>query len=103
MSGKSTLLLSLVTQDMNAGHGVVVVDPKGDLITEVLDRVPPGRISDVVVLDPSDEVGTVGLNPLARAGENGELVVEELTSLFRQLYRACSGVRGPTTSCGRRC
>ena len=45
------------------------------------------------MLDPSDEVGTVGLNPLARAGENGELVVEELTSLFRQLYRAFWGPR----------
>jgi hypothetical protein len=91
--GKSTLLLSLITQDMHAGHGVVVVDPKGDLIADVLDRVPPGRVGDVVVLDPSDESCSVGLNPLARAAEAGELVVEELTSLFRQLYRAFWGPR----------
>jgi Helicase HerA, central domain len=91
--GKSTLLLSLITQDMRAGFGVVVIDPKGDLVSELLDRVPPGRTSDVVVLDPSDPVSAVGLNPLAHAGENGELVVEELTSLFRQLYRAFWGPR----------
>jgi hypothetical protein len=91
--GKSTLLLSLITQDVRAGYGVVVIDPKGDLVSEVLDRVPLGRTSDVVVLDPNDPVAAVGLNPLAHAGENGELVVEELTGLFRQLYRAFWGPR----------
>ena len=39
--GKSTLLLGLITQDMQAGRGVVVVDPKGDLVADVLDRIPP--------------------------------------------------------------
>ena len=51
--GKSTLLLSLITQDMTAGRGVVVVDPKGDLVADVLDRVPPERTGDVVVIDPA--------------------------------------------------
>ena len=48
--GKSTLLLGLITQDMQAGRGVVVVDPKGDLVADVLDRVPAGATGDVVVL-----------------------------------------------------
>jgi len=92
--GKSTLLLSLIVQDMRAGYGVVVVDPKGDLVADVLDRVPPGRVGDVVVLDPSDDVHPVGLNPLTRRGNgDGELVVEEVTSLFRQLYAAFWGPR----------
>ena len=38
--GKSTLLLGLITQDMQAGRGVVVIDPKGDLAADVIDRVP---------------------------------------------------------------
>src|SRR5450759_2136106 len=36
--GKSTLLLGLICQDMAAGRGVIVVDPKGDLVADVLDR-----------------------------------------------------------------
>jgi hypothetical protein len=64
--GKSTLLLGLITQDMRAERGVVVVDPKGDLVSDVLDRVPPDRTGDVVVLDPADEERPVGLNLLAR-------------------------------------
>jgi len=39
--GKSTLLARLILQDIAAGHGVVVVDPKGDLVDDVLTRVSP--------------------------------------------------------------
>ena len=66
--GKSTLMLGLITQDMQAGRGVVVVDPKGDLVSDVLDRVPPERTGDVVVLDPADEERPVGLEPAGAAG-----------------------------------
>src|SRR5262249_20075313 len=37
-SGKSTLLLNLVLGHVHAGRGAVVIDPKGDLVTDVLDR-----------------------------------------------------------------
>lgn len=37
-TGKSTLLLNLITQDMGAGHGVALLDPHGDLHREVLAR-----------------------------------------------------------------
>ena len=41
-SGKSTLLTNLVLSDVAAGRGVVVIDPKGDLITDLCDRLPSG-------------------------------------------------------------
>jgi DNA helicase HerA-like ATPase len=53
-SGKSTLLLNLITQDMAAGRAVVVIEPRGDLIADVLERVPPERVNDVVLLNPTD-------------------------------------------------
>lgn len=93
-TGKSTLLARLITQDLVAGYGVVVVDPKGDLITEVLARVPPGRRSDVIVLDPGDRQRPVGLNPLrAASADAAELVAENLVGLFKSLYRASWGPR----------
>jgi hypothetical protein len=91
--GKSTLLLGLIVQDMQAGRGVVVVDPKGDLVTDVLDRVPPERAEDVAVLDPTDEDRPVGLNLLARPGESPELVVDQVVSIFHDLYRDSWGPR----------
>lgn len=92
-SGKSTLLVGLITQDMAAGHGVVVLDPKGDLVADILDRVPPGRVRDVIVLDPTDDERPVGLNLLAGADDAAELVVEQVVGIFHQLYRAFWGPR----------
>jgi hypothetical protein len=91
--GKSNLMLGLITQDMAAGRGVVVVDPKGDLVNDVLDRVPPERTGAVVVLDPADEDRPIGLNLLARPRESPELVVDQVVSIFHDLYRNSWGPR----------
>jgi hypothetical protein len=91
--GKSTLLLNLIVGDIAAGRGVVVLDPKGDLVTDVLDRIPAERVADVVLVDPTDDGRPVGLNPLAGALANPELVVEQVVGLFHQLYRAFWGPR----------
>lgn len=90
--GKSTLLLNLIVQDMQAGRGLAVIEPKGDLIAQVLERVPKRRIDDVVVLDPTD-AQPVGLNPLAAAGRPPELVADQLLSVFHGLYAAHWGPR----------
>jgi hypothetical protein len=92
-SGKSTLLLNLITQDIAAGRGVVVIEPKSDLIAAVLERIPPSRIGDVVLLDPTDAQRPVGLNPLAAGGRSPELVADQLLNLFHSLYAAHWGPR----------
>ncbi len=91
--GKSTLLLNLITADMNAGHGVTVIDPKGDLVADVLDRIPKGRERDVILLDPSDEQRSVGLNLLQGADSAPELVTDQVVGLFHRLYHAYWGPR----------
>jgi len=92
-SGKSTLLLNLIIQDIAAGRAVAVIEPKGDLIAEVLQRIPPGRVGDVVLLDPTDTARPVGLNPLALGGRSPELVADQLLGLFHSLYIAHWGPR----------
>lgn len=93
-TGKSTLLANMICSDLAAGHGVVVLDPKGDLVADVLERVPAKRRGDVVVLDPADVERPVGLNPLAVAlGSSAEVVVENLVGLFKSLYRDSWGPR----------
>jgi primosomal protein N' len=39
-SGKSTLLLNMIVQDIENGEGVAVLDPHGDLIDQVVGRIP---------------------------------------------------------------
>jgi Type IV secretory system Conjugative DNA transfer len=92
-SGKSTLLLNLITQDIAAGRAVVVIEPKGDLIADVLACIPSDRVGDVVLLDPTDTERPVGFNPLALGGRSPELVADQLLGLFHSLYVAHWGPR----------
>lgn len=91
--GKSTLLLNLIVQDMDAGRGVVVIDPKGDLVDDVLGRVPRHRRDDVVVLDPGDAGQPVGLNVLHAPGRSPELVADQVLAVFHGLYEDSWGPR----------
>jgi hypothetical protein len=94
-TGKSTLLTNLIVQDMQAGRAVLVLDPKGDLITDVLDRVPESRSSDVVLIDPSRTDYPVGLNVLdvASGEEAQELAVDHLVHLMASLWHSSFGPR----------
>ncbi len=62
--GKSTLLGNLVLQDAAQGRGVICIDPKGDLVRDIVARLDPKRLEDVVLLDAGDPVAVVGVNPL---------------------------------------
>lgn len=90
--GKSTLLLNLICQDMAAGRAVVVIEPKGDLVADVLARVPAEREADVVLVDPTDREAVVGVNPLAAAASS-ELVADQLLHVFHHTYAASWGPR----------
>lgn len=84
-TGKSTLLVNLIAQDLQAGHGVAVLDPHGDLADAVLARVPAHRVNDVVVVDPSDADFPVGINVLAAHSEvERTLLTSDLVALFRR-------------------
>jgi hypothetical protein len=85
-TGKSTLLANLICADIAAGRGVVVVEPKGDLVAEVLGRMPPERFEDVVVLDPGAGDYPVGLNPLLARGRSPEVVADHVLAVFHGLY-----------------
>lgn len=91
--GKSTLLANLITQDIDAGRSVVVIDPKGDLVNDVADRIPQQRTDEVVILDPADEQRPVGVNPLAVSGQSVETAVDGLVHLFRSTFAASWGPR----------
>ena len=91
--GKSTLLSRLIAQDMAAGRAVVVIEPKSDLIADVLAHVPSGRVDDVVVLDPNDALSAVGVNPLAGDRRHPELVADRLLAIFKSLYGPQLGPR----------
>ncbi len=90
-SGKSTLLTNLILDDVAAGRGVAVVDPKGDLITDLLDRLPATAAGRLALLDPTGDF-VADLNPLT--GADPQLAVDHLVGIFRRIY---AGFWGPRT------
>ena len=85
-TGKSTLLLNLILSDIQSGEGLAVLDPHGDLIDEVLGRIPDNRINDVVLLDAADEEYAVGFNILQAHSElEKNLLSSDLVAVFRRL------------------
>lgn len=85
-TGKSTALLSFIIQDMYMGNGVAVLDPHGDLIEAILPCVPENRMSDVVIIDPSDTDFPVAFNILSAHSEmEKELLSSDLVAIFRRM------------------
>jgi hypothetical protein len=90
-SGKSELLAQLILADATAGHGVVVVDPKGDLVNDVLMRLPEEVGEKVVLFDADSHSRPPVINPLE--GEDSARMVDDLVSIFSRIYSSAWGPR----------
>jgi len=89
-TGKSTLLLNMMRQDLRSGAGLCLLDPHGDLTEQVLAAVPTERLDDVILFDPSDTDRAVGLNFLETDGANHgrqvNFISNEMIRIFDRLY-----------------
>lgn len=89
-TGKSSsLLLPMSIQDMQAGKGLCVIDPHGELIDDILSHVPKDRIDDVIVFNPADVKRPLSLNMLEYNSANPEektFIVNEFLGIFDRLY-----------------
>lgn len=92
--GKSTLLANLIGYDIHRGDPVIVIDAGGDLITDVLARIPESRHEDVLVLDPTSTDHIIGLNPIhSRRPEDHELAAGLVFHALESIYASSWGPR----------
>jgi hypothetical protein len=91
-SGKSALATNLIVSDMVAGRGCLVVDGKGDLIRDLLERIPAGRVDDVILFNPASSAPVPGLR-LFGTGSDPELAADLVLGVLRDLFRDSWGVR----------
>ncbi|MEZ6129002.1 MAG: hypothetical protein R3C59_09985 [Planctomycetaceae bacterium] len=85
--GKSTFLLNVVRQQMEAGRGVVQIDPHGQLAEEVLNVVPKRRTNDVIFFDAADRIAPVGFNPLTGPpGTDPTLIADGVLTSFKNVF-----------------
>jgi DNA helicase HerA-like ATPase len=60
--GKSTWLAHHVLGEAEAGRGVVLLDPQGDLATHVIDRLPADCGDRLAILDPDEHDAPAAFN-----------------------------------------
>ncbi|MBI5139907.1 MAG: type IV secretion system DNA-binding domain-containing protein [Candidatus Vogelbacteria bacterium] len=92
-TGKSRIMLNMAIQDMKAGKGVCMIDPHGELIEQVLQRIPKDRVNDVIIFDPGDLTRPLGLNMLEfdpAKPEQKSFIVNEIQAIFNKLFDKAS-------------
>lgn len=91
-SGKTNALLHLILADIAAGRPAVVLDPKQQLIDDILARVPAERVADLVELNAADP-SPIGFNPLDVTGRDPDVVVDGILAVFAQVFSDGYGPR----------
>jgi len=85
--GKSVFLENIAFQDMCDGRGFAFIDPHGDAVEALLQRVPEERIDDVIYFDPSDIEHPVGMNMFEYTSEDQkDFIVQEGISMLQSLF-----------------
>ncbi len=95
-TGKTTLLLQMIYQDLINGKGIAIIDPHGDLSKRILEIVPKDRLKDVIYFNPYDIEYPIGLNFLelpkglstVEKEREKDFITSSLVSIFHKLYDA---------------
>jgi hypothetical protein len=88
-TGKTNIMLNMITQDIRNGDGCCYIDPHGTDIQTILSRIPKERIDDVIYFDPAYTARPMGLNMLEydpRYPEQKTFVVNEMMGIFNKLF-----------------
>src|SRR6185437_10665171 len=92
--GKSFLILFLCLQDIRSGRGFVIFDPHGSLIPLILQaiafeekRTGKDLSSQVIVVEPANQVWSVGFNPLEGSkGQHSFVSIIGLTAIIKERW-----------------
>lgn len=93
-TGKTTMLLSMIKQDLKNNKGVALVDPHGDLAEAAINCIPEERIKDLIYFNPIDIKHPIGINLLELTPDlseddallEKEYIAESVISLFRKVF-----------------
>jgi len=88
-TGKTNIMLNMITQDIKNGDGCCYIDPHGTDIQTILSRIPKERIDDVIYFDPAYTARPIGLNMLEydpKYPEQKTFVVNEMMGIFNKLF-----------------
>ena len=86
-TGKSTLLENLARQDIDAGNGLALLDPHGDLVERLRNQIPLERQPDCIYFNVPDVAHPLGFNPLESVAPiRRPLAASGLLEVFRKIW-----------------
>jgi hypothetical protein len=95
-TGKTSLLLRMILDDVEAGRGVAAFDPaKGDLIRDLLDILPADCGDRLVIVDPDETTAPPAINlldPKVHGGSPHD-VAAHITSVMSKVWSRWWGDR----------
>jgi len=96
-TGKSYFMQNLALQDINAGHGICYIDPHGDGVEWLLERIPPHRAEDVIFWNPGDFEKPFGFNVLDNHSEEEKhFIANAFYKMIQKLFDPNNqGITGP--------
>jgi DNA helicase HerA-like ATPase len=93
-TGKSTLLETLMMDDVGKGRGFALLDPHGDLVKKVRGLIPEELADRVIDFDIADPDQPYGFNPLSGVHESKRsLAASGLMQVFKHLWADSWGPR----------
>lgn len=91
-TGKSTLLQTMIHDDIIQGRGIMFIDPHGDQVQSILHRIPDHRKADVIYFDVTDPSCQFGYNPIRYVSEEKRaLVVSSILEALERLFQKAWG------------
>ena len=92
--GKSTLLKFMFLQDAQAGRGVCLLDPHGDLVESIRKAIPEERKKDILYFNVPDRTLALRYNPFKKVSyEKRSLVASSIIEVFKKLWIDAWGVK----------
>ncbi len=86
-TGKTSLLANLALQDIMNGKGLAIVDPHGDFVEEVVEKIPEERAKDVIYFNPVDTEYPIGFNVLEVSDiKYKHLIASDLMGIFTKIW-----------------
>lgn len=93
-AGKSFLLQLLTLSDIYHDQGFAIVDPHGDLATDVMKYIPEHRLQDVVYFNATDRNFPMAFNPLEVVDEDVKNhIASELVGVLKRMFENSWGPR----------
>jgi GTPase SAR1 family protein len=85
-TGKSTLIASLILQQIHQNHGVCLVEPHSDLTNNILERIPSRRLQDIIYFDVGNTKNIFGLNLFEAQNPDDMTEVAKVSSFLNHVF-----------------